>query len=233
MSISVNARLVIVLSLVLTTATFFTTYAVSLSLELTEYPWLFLSSTINHAPASNIGTLGLVFGSICVPIIGIVRFLQVFNVAPRSRANYGGLVLSFVVSFNVIGVASFQVSDTFLPHMIFAVGTFVSIVASVLVYIYLDHKHPETSSKFPKMYRKCVGVFISICFLTMVIIWLVKMNGVVDTQDGWIAATACAEVLLVGSGLTVFTSFWQDFSGIRLHFSIDNQNTLINKPQEL
>lgn len=57
---------------------FVVTYVVSIEEGLANYPFLFLSSTINFTPASNIATFFLAPGCLLVPVIGYVRYLQ-FN----------------------------------------------------------------------------------------------------------------------------------------------------------
>ena len=63
--------------LVLPILTFIITYAISLSNGTQEYPYLFLSVSIESKPASCIGTFGLSITCLLAPFLAFVRYSYV------------------------------------------------------------------------------------------------------------------------------------------------------------
>lgn len=64
-------------------ATFVTCYAISVANGDMEYPYYFLSSSLDFSPASCFGSFGLSPVSFLLPIIGWVRYEQVREVRLR------------------------------------------------------------------------------------------------------------------------------------------------------
>ena len=103
--------------------TFIFTYAISLTTKrngsyLMEYPYYFLSTSIESKPASNIGTFGLSFSCAAVPLAAFIRHARVKFAAAdvadqtlRDQArslNTYALKIVIVAAIAGVGVASFQ-----------------------------------------------------------------------------------------------------------------------------
>ena len=108
--------------LILPILTFITTYSISLSNGMQEYPYLFLSVSIESKPASCFGTFGLSLTCLLAPFLAFVRYSyikrQIVKVLGRDHVDYNKVklwnrrALFFAIYTGVggHGVASFQVS---------------------------------------------------------------------------------------------------------------------------
>ena len=123
--------------------TFTSAYAVSIANGHIFYPWYFLSSSIDYAPGSCIGSFGLSPSTLlCVPILSWVRFTQVREVSD-SRANRWMLYSSILSAIGAHGVASVQAHADLLVHLLFA-GLFFGfgLVVAVLAVVQ-DYQCPK------------------------------------------------------------------------------------------
>ncbi len=165
--------------------TFAITYPVSLSTDGTSYPYLFLSATLDHAPASCIGGFGLslsVFSlAVCcllrygtvkwaianaaptgrrmgIPICGKLRFIQ-----NAGRANNFGFLFGLLASVGALGVAAFQYHHMPYAHLTFAAIFFLCGGAYCFNTLMIDFIVPTTTPAERRV--RCVLVMLLACVL--------------------------------------------------------------------
>lgn len=112
--------------------TFTTAYAISFAKGYLFYPYFFLSSSIDNAPASCVGSFGLSLSLVAIPFVSLARFSQIEVRRPRLFFNKVGLLCGLLSAVAGHGVASFQSSHGLPVHLTFA-GTFFTAGTAVAV----------------------------------------------------------------------------------------------------
>ena len=178
--------------------TFVATYTISLTVQrnghvMMEYPYLFLSSSIAHKPASCVGAFFLLFGVIPLPVIAFVRFTKVKRCAEKlrrsevisetvfqrvSKANYRSSLSSLSAILGVHGVLSFQADMsnncggslfTIGMHLLFALLFFSSGCYYCCVSWRIDQTLPHLGRPLARLGRKVSAIFtITLLLLSFV-----------------------------------------------------------------
>ena len=157
--------------------TFIATYAISLTTKrngsyLMEYPYYFLSTSIESKPASNIGTFGLSFSCAAVPLAAFIRHARVKFAAAdvadqtlRDQArslNTYALKVVIVAAIAGVGVASFQSTTDVCGgtmaivgvHFLFALIFFVGGMRYCLLQHRIDQLVPTLGTERERSARK-------------------------------------------------------------------------------
>ena len=157
--------------------TFIVTYAISLTTKrngsyLMEYPYYFLSTSIESKPASNIGTFGLSFSCAAVPLAAFIRHARVKFAAAdvadqtlRDQArslNTYALKIVIVAAIAGVGVASFQSTTDVCGgtmaivgvHFLFALIFFVGGMRYCLLQHRIDQLVPTLGTERERSARK-------------------------------------------------------------------------------
>ena len=137
-----------------------------------EYPYYFLSSSIEHKPASNFGTFGLSLSCAAVPLTAFIRHARVKfaaadledqNICEQARAlNTYALKTVIVASIAGVGVASFQSTTDMCGgtlaivavHGLFALVFFVGGMRYCLLQHRIDQLVPKLGTKRERLARK-------------------------------------------------------------------------------
>ena len=161
--------------------TFVTTYAISLNTPqhgegaegyVMEYPYFFLSTSIEAKPASNFGTFGLCLSCACVPLTAFIRHARVkfaaaavADASARGRAralNTHALKVVVVAAVSGVGVASFQSTTDACGgtlwiigvHLIFALTFFVGGMRYCMLQYKIDCLVPTLGTARERLLRK-------------------------------------------------------------------------------
>lgn len=224
--VSIGASFFVIVSVILTLGTLVSTYLMSyVWMDLQEYPWLFISSSINMSPASNVASLLLSPACLCLPFIAFVRYETVRPIKGDLKTNKIALWTACLTSFGGHGVASFQVRADFWAHMVFAGIFFVGAWIYLVMNVYIDRKVPEAASRMTIWFRALMCLQSGVFFLALCLVWLVQTRHyqdapTTDEQKYWISVLAGMEIGLFLSVLSVFFSFIHDFQEYHLHLTV-------------
>lgn len=198
---SASATKVLRASMGIPLVTFVITYIISLTVKrdgyhLIEYPYLFLSNSIESKPASNVGTFGLVLSFGAVLIVSFVRYILVNSEIARQRQNLSNdlnqnldravilnnrAVKSCVVAIiGALGVASFQSSTDDCGgtriivgiHLLFALTFFFGAAYYVVLQHRIDLVMPSIDSAKSRFQRKLAVwglIFLGVFFLVVAV----------------------------------------------------------------
>ena len=234
----------VIIAAIVIIGTFTLAYIISATNGTMEYPYYFLSSSIDFAPASCIGSFGLSPVIItCVPIIAWVRYEQVREAQKRNtKANKLMVVAAFVSAIGGHGVASFQAHHGMPIHLFFAClffggGSVVSTMSLVT-----DYYCPAFGKPSMRLLRKVLGVFVLLMMATMGFIgnfkithspcWDVERgSGCVDSSSylHWQFVNAWFEIGVFVGLLSFYVTFLPEFKGwkVRIYIERDGNGALI------
>ncbi|KYR00078.1 hypothetical protein DLAC_03225 [Tieghemostelium lacteum] len=214
---------------ILPTVTLITTYTITEKLGHTNMKIPFISSSINQAPESCIGTLGLSITSFIMVLVTFIKYLITkFNIdndpytgslrdntshieQKRHRLNILSISIGILSAFGMLGVASFQYRNAGIVHLIFATMFFLGGVSYMIVQTYLD--------SILALERK---VLICRKIMTVASIFLFFPYLILQFVNGEYRSTFqnVSAVFEISSALTLFLYFityFYEFSQLKLH----------------
>ncbi|GMH98413.1 hypothetical protein TrVE_jg1011 [Triparma verrucosa] len=204
-------------------ATFVTCYSISVANGDMQYPYYFLSSSLDFSPASCFGSFGLSPVSFLLPIIGWVRYEQVREVT-KSKVNRVMVVSTFVSAIGAHGVASFQAHNWMLVHLFFAFlffGGGLLVVGSVVV---TDHFCSGFGTVLMRNYRRFAAVMVGCCLASMgvVAVLFVGLGGECgDVCQKAQFVNAVFEITVMVLMLSFYVSFIPEFRGWKFRVIIE------------
>ena len=196
--------------------TFITTYAISLNTPkhgessegyIMEYPYYFLSTSIEAKPASSFGTFGLCLSCACVPLTAFIRHARVkfaasaiadMRVRDQARAlNTHALKVVVVAAVSGVGVASFQSTTDECGgtlwiigvHLIFALTFFVGGMRYCMLQYKIDCLVPTLGTARERVLRKwfargtlfqlvMLGILVVVAVVLFITLNLESRNGI-------------------------------------------------------
>jgi hypothetical protein len=225
--------------LIIPVMTFLTTYSISAIKNTQNYPYYFLSSSIDTKPASSVGTFGLSLTSVLIPIVSTIRYEYVKNHITNCennldkniifKANKKGLKLSIFSSFGALGVASFQdgidkCGGTIITRIIHLLFAFI-FFSGGLAYGYFSHKLdillPDLGTLNERLMRKWLWYFsvFQIILQTLNIGLLVS-----SPTDSFIFTMSLLEIMLLLTLIAVYSTFYGEMKKIKIKIRLDNDN---------
>ncbi|GMH84391.1 hypothetical protein TL16_g09910 [Triparma laevis f. inornata] len=245
----------LIFMLVLPVVTFITTYAISLSNGKQQYPYLFLSVSIESKPASCIGTFGLSLTCLLAPFLAFIRYSYIRKEIQSQLGsghddyeitklwNRRNLYLAIAAGLGGHGVSSFQStteeggSRALLGiHLIFATWFFAGGSSYCFVSHWLDKKLPLLGTEKERMWRKffCYGTlaqFFTICVFFPFIVFFF------GASDELIAVMSFIEITMLGTFMSTYITFIDEFKNMRYrimvfhsdrHYSLHETDTSAN-----
>ncbi|GMI45556.1 hypothetical protein TrCOL_g7777 [Triparma columacea] len=214
----------LVAMLVLPILTFVVTYSISLSNGTMEYPYYFLSVSIESKPASCIGTFGLSATCLVAPFLAFIRYSFVRKHLEENMEkgamfdkvklwNRRAFYFAIFTGIGGHGVASFQssVDDCGGEHWIvgvhlwFALMFFGGGAIYCIISYWLDLKLPNLGSPRERISRKifCYGtiaqVFAVFCVLPGIYTWLGGEPAVIAIMS-FLEVTTLGTFMSLGQG---------------------------------
>jgi hypothetical protein len=239
--------------LVLPVVTFIITYTISLLNGTQQYPYLFLSVSIESKPASCIGTFGLSITCLLAPFLAFIRYSYVRKqiqdeLGPEHQDyvraklwNRRALYLAIYAGIGGHGVSSFQsaVDDCggapwiVGVHLIFACIFFSGGSAYCFVSHWLDLRLPGLGTPRERRFRMlcCYGTlfqFFTVCCI-FPLLW-----ALLGAPDYMIALMSFLEVTMLGTFMSTYITFIDEFRGMQFkvlvfhsdrHYSLHETNT--------
>mmetsp|Transcript_3531 Transcript_3531/g.7153 ORF Transcript_3531/g.7153 Transcript_3531/m.7153 type:complete len:255 (-) Transcript_3531:84-848(-) len=224
--LTVNPRNLIFFALVVAVATFSWCYEMSLRKGWMAYPEIFLSSSINHMPASSIGAFGLILAIACMPPTMFVRFKQVENIVPGLLINKISLYSSWIACFGGFTVACFQARSNIHVHLAGAGVFFAFSLFVVLSQVYLDYTTRESIPQGLGTKLRAGIALVSVGSLATLAIQglmiLIEYNGDVSkgTPEGLKLPMSIMELLFFATCLAVYATMIPDFGNYRLRLCV-------------
>ena len=196
---------------------------------LPQYPYLFLSVSIEAKPASCIGTFGLSLTCLLAPFLAFIRYsyvrkhleenLEKGEVFDKVKLwNRRAMYLAIYTGIGGHGVASFQsaVDDCggapwiVGVHLIFACMFFSGGSCYCFVSHWLDQKLPNLGTERERLYRKifCYGTilqFVTVCCVFPAL-W-----ALLGAPDYLIALMSFLEVTMLGTFMSTYITFMDEF----------------------
>ena len=216
--------------------TFVTCYIVAHRTGNLKYPYYFLSTSIDQAPASCLGSFGLSpVVLIVIPVVAWVRYEQVVEVmGTDSYANKAMLVSALTSAIGGHGVASFQWSNGWQAHLVFA-GLFFGggcVVAGAS--LVTDHHCPNFGTPTMRALRKLLGVLATGMLLALCVIAGVKIVGVdcklaadsakcMTEFKSYQFTNSVLELSVMACLLGNYTTFLPEFTGWKFKLSITRE----------
>ena len=194
--------------------TFAAAYVISFVKGFLWYPYFFLSSSIDNAPASCVGSFGLSLSLLwAIPFVSLARFNQIEALVPNLLFNKVGLACGVLSSLAGHGVASFQSRHGLPIHLtfagaFFAAGTAVAVSQSVVDW--------QTKGRgFGVVLRKVNAGLLFVSLASMGILGLVGLikNTKPPFPEGLTFGICFFELLYFGCLLGVYATLYFDLKG--------------------
>ena len=193
-------------------------------------PEYFLSSSINHMPASSIGAFGLILAIVCIPPVMFARYIQVENNAPNLLVNKISLYSSWIASFGGFVVACFQARSNIHIHLAGAGVFFAFSLFVVLSQLYLDNiirdKVPRGLGQKLRIGIGLVSVGSLVTLAIQGLMILIEYKGDVSkgTPDGLKLPMSVMELLFFATCLAIYATMIPDLATLRLRLSVVDVN---------
>jgi len=211
-----------------------------------EYPYFFLSSSIDNAPASCIASFGLSPVVLTViPVLSWVRYEQVRE-RFRSVANRIMVIAAFTSAIGAHGVASFQAHNGLPIHLLFAALFFGGGCVVTLAVITTDYYCQDFGTKSMRALRKLLATCVSVQLLVMCYIgWFKVMQdpcfgdvdnpcnegeGDWDDYNRWQFINAVLEVSVFACLLSTYVTFVPELKGWSVVVTIKRESELLLPP---
>jgi hypothetical protein len=205
--------------------TFAITYTVSYIIGDLEYPDYYLSSSIKTKPASCIGTFGLFITSALIPIVSLLHYQYVLQLADaptdkiinRGRAiecNRKALIYACVSSLGSVGISSFQLGintcdgsyGVNLTHIIFAQIFFIGGLLNSYYIHQTDEALPLDETSFGRTSRKIIFRF-NICMIWRQVVILL---GLWYYDDMFMFIASMSEISIFIGLLLMYATFYKE-----------------------
>mmetsp|Transcript_82513 Transcript_82513/g.129738 ORF Transcript_82513/g.129738 Transcript_82513/m.129738 type:complete len:288 (-) Transcript_82513:218-1081(-) len=237
-----KAQPILIAFLIFPLITFSLTYALSLSLQqdgktLIVYPSYFLSQSMARKPASCVGTFGLSFACMLLPIIALFRHRQIElkaskyfgtsdaddnleNIHRCKLLNDRALKTSCIAAVSGIGVASFQSAlddcgGTLVVkaiHWLFAGVFFVSGMVYCVLMWRIDRRVPGLGTSRAVSLRKWFAVLTGVqLFLLFVFLPVLFLTQMIDRKLVILFASGL-EITLFLTFMSTYVTFYDDFA---------------------
>ncbi|GMI14854.1 hypothetical protein TrLO_g12328 [Triparma laevis f. longispina] len=206
-------------------ATFVTCYAISMANGDMEYPYYFLSSSLDFSPASCFGSFGLSPVSFLLPIIGWVRYEQVREVT-KSIINRIMVMSSFVSAIGAHGVASFQAHNWMTVHLFFAFLFFGGGSLVVVCAVTTDYYCSSFGTALMRNYRRFAAAVVGCCLtaLCTLAVLFIPPGGECDkTCQKFQFINAILEITVMVLMLSFYVSFIPEFQGWKFKVIIERE----------
>ncbi|EDQ88296.1 uncharacterized protein MONBRDRAFT_26547 [Monosiga brevicollis MX1] len=180
----------------------------------------FISSAITIPPASHIGTLGLSISCMCILINALVRFrLRQRQLLGRGSFMSGmAFTVCCISTLAGLGVASFQLHLSVVPHDIFALIFFAMGVLYLALECYMDWIY-ELETRRMRVFRLSLVATATLCVTIMFIFMFLGQPS--PEFPGYnmdlLLISAIAEIIGFGAFLVYFTTFFPSFAHTRIH----------------
>ncbi|GMH51297.1 hypothetical protein TL16_g05041 [Triparma laevis f. inornata] len=209
-------------------ATFAYAYQISIEKGWIAYPYYFLSSAINHSPASNVGSFGLSIALFCIPLLAFVRYVQLEEKIDESSRvlkilNKISVWSALISAVGGHGVAAWQASANVQIHLFFAGVFFAFTLFICVIQVVLDFKVGIVG--LGARLRQLNAVLALGSLGTMAIqglIILIKYD-IGNVPRSWIFPMSVLELIFVGSSLGVYATFFPEFKGLNITLSVTTQ----------
>mmetsp|Transcript_20341 Transcript_20341/g.24694 ORF Transcript_20341/g.24694 Transcript_20341/m.24694 type:complete len:249 (-) Transcript_20341:387-1133(-) len=236
--VSIAATTFVLLNACLTITAFVLAYLLTFSVyELEEYPYYFLSSSIDQYPASNVGSLLISPASFCIPFIAYIRYVVVQSKNANLRSNKYAVWIAIISAIGGHGVASFQASADLSVHLSFAGFFFGGSWFYLLITVYIDRKVPEAANKKAILLRQVVVALSAISLAAMCGTWYFKVRPLEwpysEKENGYLVVVAYMEIALFFTIMSVYLTFVLDFSKFHLHVTVhrDDDDTQLEEDE--
>ena len=225
---NIPARPMVAFALTLGIATFAYAYQISIDKGWIVYPYYFLSSAINHSPASNVGSFGLSIALFLIPPLAFVRHVQLAEKIEDDQRvlkilNKVSLWSALISAIGGHGVAAWQASANVQIHLFFAGVFFAFTLFIAVIQVVLDYKCKVTS--LGARLRQINAVLALGSLGTMAIqglLVLIKYD-IRNVPRSWIFPMSMFELIFVGASLGVYATFFPDFKGLNITISVTKQ----------
>jgi len=206
-------------------ATLVVTYALTEKLGHDDMIIPFISSSINFAPESCIGALGLSITAFTMVLIVSVKYLiGKFNILNdpyssdekrRHITNKACLALGLISAFGMNGVAAFQYHNAPIPHIVFATLFFLFGVVYLLVQTYVD--------SITKSLARGMMIFRRIISITSLLFFIPYLVFQFFSKPIYQNVAAAFEILSAGTFFLYFITYFYEFSQLKLNIDFSYQ----------
>jgi MFS family permease len=250
-STSLSANAVLLPGLAIPLFSFGLTYSISLTGNLTQYPWVFLSDSIDFAPASCWGSFGISIASFLLVFAVYIRYQQINTVINRMvaaeqssevrtdaveqssmsrlhrarRLNVVSSRIGAISAFSAHGVASFQYHNSPSLHLLFASAFFFCGICYAVFQSFVDRIVPAAaSSRRIRRLRVLAAVTAPILIVVAIVIGFVlhSENETSETANGIIFGFAVLEILTLGGFMTTFVTFYETFKYSTIQLTVES-----------
>ncbi|KAF2069897.1 hypothetical protein CYY_008783 [Polysphondylium violaceum] len=225
MTTMIKPKYLLWVMLFLPAATLIVTYTLTVKLHHDDMIIPFISSSINFAPESCIGALGISITSFILVLIIFVKYLiGKFNILNdpytqdekrRHITNKACLGLGLISAFGMNGVASFQYHNAPIPHIVFATLFFLFGVVYLLIQTYMD----SITKSLPRgmMIFRRINSIASLFFFIPYLVFQFFEKAIYQN------IAAAFEILSAATFFLYFITYFYEFSQLKLNIDFSYQ----------
>ncbi|KAN0035690.1 hypothetical protein ACTA71_004976 [Dictyostelium dimigraforme] len=221
----INPTFLLWIIVILVPVTLITTYTMTDELHPDSQIIPFISSSINNAPESCIGSFGLSIASFIMVLVSLIKYLiikdNIINFEGEINQESKMKFNKFITSMGVIsglslnGVASFQYKNASVPHLIFAALFFICGFIFILTQTIIDDQISNNPNRI-KNIRKFL-ILICCLFVPYVILQFIQ-NPIAKNISAIFEITSASCIFIY------MVSFFFEFSKVNLNIEFSNHN---------